>query len=264
MIDIEAKRRFTENAAKIIGLGVISFLVAPIILIVIHGLIGLIVAVAIGGLAINMAPAGAAMLANWRVKALKAVAAANPIETLENQYKDRQGALFRIRDNIKQSYAPAITNQPVATNVTVIASPTNDVAKDYDHVDLTFGASGTTIAGHSELGIDVSASVNPFAAVPSLWVGGSQSLYWEPAFAGSTDLDADWSQQIYKQLYINPGWSVGNVYAVGSQDFWRTGPEVTFQYYTSDDAYLYSGMNWDFVTSGKPGLRWSFGIGIEF
>ena len=39
------------------------------------------------------------------MKALKAAAALNPIETLENQYADRQNALFKIRDNIKQSYA---------------------------------------------------------------------------------------------------------------------------------------------------------------
>lgn len=44
-------------------------------------------------------------LANWRLKALKAAAAMNPIETLENQYADRQTALLAIRDNIKQSYA---------------------------------------------------------------------------------------------------------------------------------------------------------------
>jgi molecular chaperone GrpE (heat shock protein) len=45
------------------------------------------------------------MVANWRLKTLKAVAAANPIETLENQYADREQALLKIRENIKEFHA---------------------------------------------------------------------------------------------------------------------------------------------------------------
>jgi hypothetical protein len=39
------------------------------------------------------------------LKALKAVASANPIETLENRYQVRDNALVGIRENIKKSYA---------------------------------------------------------------------------------------------------------------------------------------------------------------
>jgi hypothetical protein len=103
--NLEQKRKSIETAVKILALVVVGFIVAPVIFIAIKGLIGAIVAAVVGLVAINLAPSVAAMVANWRLKALKAVAAANPIETLENQYADRQNALMGIRDNIKESYA---------------------------------------------------------------------------------------------------------------------------------------------------------------
>ena len=104
-IDLEAKRKKIETVVKVASLLVISFFVAPFIFVAIKGLVGLVVAGVVALVAINLAPAAAALIANWRLKALKAVAAANPIEELENQYGARQSALAQMRDNIKQSYA---------------------------------------------------------------------------------------------------------------------------------------------------------------
>ena len=105
-IDLEARRKRIETWAKVLGLGVAAFLFAPFAIATITGLVSLIVVSVIGLLVVNIGlPWFAVTLANWRLKALKAAAAMNPIETLENQYADRQNALLKIRDNIKQSYA---------------------------------------------------------------------------------------------------------------------------------------------------------------
>jgi hypothetical protein len=103
--DIETKRKRIETFAKIVGLLITGFIVAPFILIAIKGLIGLVVSFVVALVVINFTPAVAASLANWRLKALKMAAAANPIETLENQYADREAALIKIKDNIQASYA---------------------------------------------------------------------------------------------------------------------------------------------------------------
>ena len=107
--NLEQKRQRIETAVKILALVVVGFFVAPFIFIAIKGLVGVLVAGTVGLAAVNLAPSVAAHIANWRLKALKAVAAANPIETLENQYAQRKDALVKIRENIQQSYA-VLTN----------------------------------------------------------------------------------------------------------------------------------------------------------
>ena len=104
-MDIELKRKRIETLVKYAALPVVGFFVAPFILVAIKGLIGLAVAAAVSLVVVNLAPAFAVTVANWRLKAIKAAAAMNPIETLENQYADKQAALLRMRENIKQSYA---------------------------------------------------------------------------------------------------------------------------------------------------------------
>lgn len=108
MTDLETKRKHIETAMKILGLGALCLILGPVYLTLIHGLGALIalgIAAAGAFVVINLLPSFAAMVANWRLKAIKAVAAANPIETLENQYAERQNALIKIRDNIKEFYA---------------------------------------------------------------------------------------------------------------------------------------------------------------
>lgn len=103
MNDLEAKRKRIETIVKVLALGVAGFLFAPIAYMTITGIISLIVVGVIALLAVNIGvPWFAKSIANWRLKALKAVAAANPIETLENQYGEKESGLLKIRDNIKE------------------------------------------------------------------------------------------------------------------------------------------------------------------
>jgi len=104
---LEQKRQNIEKFVKILVLGVVGFLVAPVIFATIKGLIGLALAGVVALVMINLAPSVAAMIANWRLKALKAVAAANPIETLQNAYSTRKESLVKQRDNIKARIAVA-------------------------------------------------------------------------------------------------------------------------------------------------------------
>ncbi len=106
MQDLEQRRKRIETIAKVGLLGVAGFLFAPIAFATIQGVVSLVVVAAVGLAVVNIGiPWFAASLANWRLKALKAVAAANPIETLENQYAEREQALLKIRDNIKEFHA---------------------------------------------------------------------------------------------------------------------------------------------------------------
>lgn len=106
MNELELKRKRIETFGKVIGLCVAGFFFAPIALLTIKGLVSLIVVSVIALFTVNvLVPWFAVSLANWRLKALKSAAAANPIETLENRYQDRQNALIGIRENIKKSYS---------------------------------------------------------------------------------------------------------------------------------------------------------------
>ena len=147
---------------------------------------------------------------------------------------------------------PSITNTVVSDNVT-------------KH-DITISAGGLVLPsnGQSETALDFSFSLNPFKSARNLWLGVAQSVAWSPQFAGSTDLDVNWSVHIYKQLYLLPGWSVGSVYQVNSSTVWRTSPELQAQYYLSDDVFIIGQVNYDLVSQGKNDLRWSLGIGYEF
>jgi hypothetical protein len=106
MNELELKRKRIETFGKVLGLGIAGFLFAPIAYATITGVLSLIVVGVIALAVVNVGvPWFAVSLANWRLKALKSAAAANPIETLENRYQDRQNALVGIRENIKKSYA---------------------------------------------------------------------------------------------------------------------------------------------------------------
>lgn len=94
MIDLESKRKQYETAGKVIALGVAGFFVAPVIFLTIKGLVGLAIAAGLGLLLVNVgAPWFGDKLANWKLKAIKAEAAKNPVETLQNDYKAKSIAL---------------------------------------------------------------------------------------------------------------------------------------------------------------------------
>lgn len=103
MIDLESKRKKFETIGKVAGLAVAGFFVAPIILVTIKGIIGLAVAAVIGLLLVNVgAPWFGDKLANWRLQAIKAEAAKNPVETLQNDYKLKSVALDERKTAIEQ------------------------------------------------------------------------------------------------------------------------------------------------------------------
>jgi hypothetical protein len=97
--DIEKRRQRIEMLIKIIGLCAAAFFVAPFVFIVIKGLLGLVVAAAIGGGIIFFTPVVARVVANWRLKAL--------IETLQNDYGKRQQGLRNFANRISD-FATAV------------------------------------------------------------------------------------------------------------------------------------------------------------
>lgn len=167
------------------------------------------------------------------------------------------------------TYVPITFTNPASFTLTNAISS----GKSSGGWELTLGGGGETIDGRSYHGVDVSLSSNPFQSRPDVWIGVAQSAYWEPTFAGSTDLFVDWSQAILPSLlndtlYLNIGWSGGILYDNDSstKSIWRSGPEATLQYYVGSNAFIYAGVNYDVYRSDdeEGEFRWSFGVGLSF
>ena len=103
--DLEQKSKRIQTIVSIIALGGACLLIGPLYLTILHGL-GALLGLGVGAVgvfvSVNLMPWFALKVANWRLKALKAEAAANPIETLENLEQQKMEALSQRRDNIKQ------------------------------------------------------------------------------------------------------------------------------------------------------------------
>ena len=100
-MNTEQKRKRIELAVKLVGLGIAGFIVAPFVFIAIKGLVGLVLAALFGWAVVWFTPVVATTLANWRLKALKAEASRNPVETLQNDYIKRREKLGEFREAIK-------------------------------------------------------------------------------------------------------------------------------------------------------------------
>ncbi len=96
----EQRKQRTETILKVLGVGVVGFIVAPFVLQAIGGIIGLAVAAALGFVGINFTQYFSMKVANWRLKAIKAEAMKNPCETLQNEYIKKQHALEDYKTNI--------------------------------------------------------------------------------------------------------------------------------------------------------------------
>jgi hypothetical protein len=104
----EQRKQRIETIVKVLAVGGLCLILGPVYLTLLHGMAAIValgVFSVIGFVVINLIPAFARLVGNWRLKALKAVAAANPIESLENVYKQKQEALAASHDNITQTYA---------------------------------------------------------------------------------------------------------------------------------------------------------------
>jgi len=189
--------------------------------------------------------------------------------------------LFALLATVGLSAQPnsvTVTNYVTITNTITAPALTLDGAKAESTgipMELTFGAGGITVpeTGETEFGFNFTLSAQ-LTKLP-IWFGVSQELGWSPTLAGATDLYADWSWTIVKdKLSLNTGWSVGAVYD-REQIGWRTGPEISLEYYTTGNAFIFIGANYDLATmdsggswhtgdSGFNNLRYNAGIGIAF
>lgn len=99
----DQRRERIEKIVKWGSIGTICLLVSPIIFLVVKGMLGVLIAFAVGSTAVAFAPWWSMKLANWRIKAIKAEATENPIPTLQNQLVQRQRAQKHAKDQLDQS-----------------------------------------------------------------------------------------------------------------------------------------------------------------
>jgi hypothetical protein len=101
--DLEASRKRNEFWAKLIGAGVICAIVGPFAVNILYGLLGigaLLLGIGIVTTGMFFMPVVARKFANARLKAIKAEAARNPVETLQNNYRTREIALNKAETSI--------------------------------------------------------------------------------------------------------------------------------------------------------------------
>jgi len=90
MNDINLRKQRLANVAKW-GLALLAAaIISPVIFFAIKGLVGLVIAGVIGLAIVNFSPWLGVKFANWKIKAIKAEASKNPVETLQNVYIERQ------------------------------------------------------------------------------------------------------------------------------------------------------------------------------
>jgi hypothetical protein len=132
--------------------------------------------------------------------------------------------------------------------------------------ELTLGGGGfiSPKTGKSQFGFDASFSTNPFKKASSVWIGFDQDLSWQSSFAGETDVDADYSWQVYKQLYFDLGWSMGVAYDTDWVFVWHTGPYFEFEYYVGDSSFVYLIVDDDAPSRGENTVQFKTGFGLTF
>lgn len=103
--------RKQKLASKVkIGLAALAaLLVSPVIFLIIKGLVGLAIAAVVGLGIISFAPVVAMKFANWKLKAIKAEAAANPVETMQNVYSEKEQAVNGYAQRI-EDFATEVMN----------------------------------------------------------------------------------------------------------------------------------------------------------
>jgi hypothetical protein len=84
--------RLASPLTWVLGLGA-ALVVAPMIFLVVKGVAGLLAAGLLGLSGVQLAPAVALKLANWRLRLMQGEASGNPLPTLENMLIDRRTAL---------------------------------------------------------------------------------------------------------------------------------------------------------------------------
>lgn len=105
----EQRKKRIEMGVKLGLLVLAGLLVAPIVVTAIKGLLGAAVAAIIGVAIIQFAPVVAMKISNWKLKAIKAEAAKNPVETLQLQYVKKDTDLKTYKEKIGKFIAQLLT-----------------------------------------------------------------------------------------------------------------------------------------------------------
>jgi len=97
MLSLDERRAKLQTKFKV-GLAILAAaIVAPVVWLAVGGLIGLAVAGVLALTIVNAAPVLSMKLANWRLKAIKAEAYKNPVETLQMALKEKLEKLEQFR-----------------------------------------------------------------------------------------------------------------------------------------------------------------------
>lgn len=100
--ELEVRRKRIETIVKW-SLGFVgAVVISPFVFLAVKGIVGLALAGIVGLAVINFAPLVAMKFANWKLKGIKAEAAKNPVETLQNVFIEKQSALTKFEDAITE------------------------------------------------------------------------------------------------------------------------------------------------------------------
>ena len=98
----EQKKARAEKYAKYVIAGVVCAAVSPFIFLVVKGMVGLIIAAAVGFTTLQFTPWFAMKIANLRMKAIMNEASKNPIETMNNVYRENMQTIQQTDQKIAQ------------------------------------------------------------------------------------------------------------------------------------------------------------------
>jgi chromosome segregation ATPase len=100
MAEIEEEKLATKYK-WLIG-GAAAFLIAPVIFMVVKGIVGLVIAGAVGFTVTQLAPVFALKMANWKLRLIRDEVEANPIETLQNLLVEKTNLLTSVDTQITE------------------------------------------------------------------------------------------------------------------------------------------------------------------
>lgn len=128
-MDNDLKKQKIATAVKYGLAAVAVILVAPMVFLLIQGIVGLALAAILALAVVNFAPVLSMKFANWKVQGLKAEARANPIETRENIALQNRERLQKASQELT-TFAAEVRN--FATEVKQLAVTQPDDADDFN------------------------------------------------------------------------------------------------------------------------------------
>jgi chromosome segregation ATPase len=103
--DIESKRKRTETIVKCVGLLGLCIVLGPLFTTIIHGIGAIAALIALGGALFTVnkfLPWASMKISNLAIKAIKAEASANPMETLQDELRQEMVKLDTRKTNIEK------------------------------------------------------------------------------------------------------------------------------------------------------------------